>query len=424
MYLPREEAWVLGQCVARATERRVRSCSLPVVTLTSSCDTNNSLSVTPTSLARHPLLLCCSPQRSPTASHRHHNNMEDSHDTAPPIEPHKSTSTTIQDPLPPSDAAAGNEVSDSGSTLIGKLIGTTELCEQILGHLSCTELCRAKRVCKRFRDVIDDTLMLQQKLFLKPYNEALPEGPVKTNDPWHSMYNFHPLLTSNIAPNPQSDFRIELWPLRDHDPNDIRIYSGGTFPSMDRLIQTFEDASGVSDDSSLHKMYLSNPPLKEISLSLMIPCWCSARKCMSWESATEPPWFYSWDTWRSDKGITFGQVFDYARTVIRARHKKTFPNEHAQPQTWDSWGNWSSSVSYSEPWADWPTGPERRLWRTFLIESSDGGHDRPKDLLLSPGRMSCNAAWVFEKTIDGDDGGYKQSAASSMLTVWIGHWTD
>ena len=249
--------------------------------------------------------------------------MEGSHNTAPPIKAHEPTPTSTRESAPPPKPTAASpacQASYSDPFVVYKLIDTTELCEQTLGYLSCTELCRAKRVCQRFRDVIDNSLVLQRNLFLKPCDGARPKGPRKTGDTLHNLQNFHPLLTSDIAPNPESDFQIKFWP--------VCIYSGdGWNPSMDKLTQTFEDVSGVSDDSSLHKMYLSNPPLTQISLRIEVPHWYKVGECMSWKFLTESP-YLSWDTWRSDKAITFGQVFDYAKTVIRAHHRMTFPDEH------------------------------------------------------------------------------------------------
>lgn len=173
--------------------------------------------------------------------------MANLHNTAPPVEPHQSTSTPVQEPATSSVQVSADQGSESSSSLVHKLIGTTELCEQILGYLSRTELCRAKRVCKRFQNIIDISLLLQKHLFLKPCSGPLLEGYIKTNDPFHSLYDFHPLITADIAQSPESDFQVAIWPMQDHDPSDNRFYSNGPVPSMNKLVQTFENVNGLSD---------------------------------------------------------------------------------------------------------------------------------------------------------------------------------
>lgn len=132
----------------------------------------------------------------------------------PPIMPHEPTLTSTQKAAPSPNLTAASAApqasdsdSDSDSSLAYKLIDTTELCEQILSYLSCTELCRAKRVCQRFRAVIDSSLILQRHLFLEPCAGTLPEGSVKTNDPWHNLYDLHPLLTLTFK-RPATQTRI------------------------------------------------------------------------------------------------------------------------------------------------------------------------------------------------------------------------
>jgi hypothetical protein len=48
------------------------------------------------------------------------------------------------------------------------VIYTTELCEQILSHLECEDLTRARRVCHYFKYAIDLSPHLRQVLFLTP----------------------------------------------------------------------------------------------------------------------------------------------------------------------------------------------------------------------------------------------------------------
>jgi hypothetical protein len=248
--------------------------------------------------------------------------MDDLHNTTPPTEPHKSTSTSIQEPAPSSDLTAAGQVSESGSNLVDKLIGTTELCEQILGYLSCIELCRAKCVCRTFRDVIDRSLMLQRHLFLAPCTEAPPEGSVDADDEWHALYDFHPLLAFDHAqvPNPRSDFQIQLRPSQSHAPTGDRFitcYSHGPSSTLNRLTQTFENFSGVYDHSSLREMYLSNPPSKQVRISY----WNTSRQCVKGNMIFELGGILSCSILDSDKGVTFGQVFEWVEKCVSQQLK-------------------------------------------------------------------------------------------------------
>jgi len=235
--------------------------------------------------------------------------------TTPPISPHEPTSTSIQEPTSASNlttASQGSQAAESDSKLAYKLIGTTELCEQILGHLSCPELCRAKRVCRTFRDVIDCSLILQRHLFLAPCTEALPEGVIRTHDEWYMLYDFHTILATEAPPNPQSDFQIQLQSLLEHGNCVYSDYSAGPFSTLNQLTQTFENVSGVSDHSCLRKMFLSNPPVKQIRITYCNTSQQYARR----DRISKLSRILCSDTLSSDKGITFGQVFDWAEKTI------------------------------------------------------------------------------------------------------------
>ncbi|KAM0692001.1 hypothetical protein Q7P36_008202 [Cladosporium allicinum] len=258
--------------------------------------------------------------------------MEVSHDIAPPIELHKSMPTSIQEPAPPSDVAAASEASDSDSTLIHKPIGTTELCEQILGYLSCTELCRTKRVCQRFRDVIDHSAMLQKNLFLRPSTEAFPEGSLTSDVPWHVLYNFHTLVVSNALPNPRPDFEIQLRPVRKRDPNDhLVFYYAGPCPTLNHFIQTFDNISGVSNRSSLRKMYFSNPPVKEVLMCIKISYRNTPEQCGKGKKTSRLPASSCVTILSSDQGITFGHVFEYAEEFVEAQIMRALSDEYFHP---------------------------------------------------------------------------------------------
>lgn len=268
-------------------------------------------------------------------SHRYtrlDSDMEGLRSTAPQIEPNKSTSTSIQEPTPPSDVAAASKASDSDSTLIHKLIGTTELCEHILGYLSCTELCRTKRVCQRFRDVIDHSAMLQKNLFLRPSTEAFPEGSLTSGVPWHVLYNFHTLVVSTALPSTRPDFEIQLRPVRKRDTNnDLVFYYAGPCPTLNHFIQTSDDISGVSTRSSLRKMYLSNPPVKKVLMCIKISYRNTPEQCGKGKKTSRLPASSCVTILSSDQGITFGHVFEYAEEFVEAQIMRALSDEYFHP---------------------------------------------------------------------------------------------
>jgi hypothetical protein len=50
---------------------------------------------------------------------------------------------------------------------VHNVVNTSELCERILKYLPTVDLSRSKRVCRRFSEVIDWSLVLQENLFLR-----------------------------------------------------------------------------------------------------------------------------------------------------------------------------------------------------------------------------------------------------------------
>jgi hypothetical protein len=90
------------------------------------------------------------------------------------LEPHESK------PLPestsPSNLAEETQRLDlKESSPVSKTFETTELCEEILSHLSCLELWRARSTCKSFQKVIYHSPLLQKNAFLEPHARALHE---------------------------------------------------------------------------------------------------------------------------------------------------------------------------------------------------------------------------------------------------------
>lgn len=66
-----------------------------------------------------------------------------------------------------SDIAAGRPHTYHG-TPVEKVVGTFELFEQVLGYLPVKEVLRATQVCRAFKKTIENSSLLQAKLFLGP----------------------------------------------------------------------------------------------------------------------------------------------------------------------------------------------------------------------------------------------------------------
>jgi len=139
------------------------------------------------------------------------------------------------------------------------------------------------------------------------------------------LYDFHPILAFDGVPNPQpgfhtvlgfdglqnpqSDFQIQLQPSQSHEPTAerwIRCYTHGPSSTLNRLTQTFGNPSGVSDQSSLRKMYLSNLPIKDVRMSF----WNFSRQCVTDDLIYELSSILYCDSLSSDKGVTFGDIFE------------------------------------------------------------------------------------------------------------------
>jgi hypothetical protein len=78
----------------------------------------------------------------------------------------------------------------SDITPSARVFGITELGEIILAHFPCMDMLRARRVCRRWRDIIDKHAPCQENMFLKP----LPCPPY---DNWITMYDSPPVPGSH-----------------------------------------------------------------------------------------------------------------------------------------------------------------------------------------------------------------------------------
>jgi len=165
---------------------------------------------------------------------------------------------------------------------IHKTIATTELLEQILHNLSIFELCRARRTSRLFRNTIDYSLLLQRDLFLRPHTRSLREA-VEDSAAADSSPSTHPLVaraSSGLIPKAESDFETDFY------------FEGGlsgepgqcsNLRNLHRLTQTYRDVSGLADDSLLHNMFLTNPPVKQVEIRICVLELDSLMQRVTWK---------------------------------------------------------------------------------------------------------------------------------------------
>jgi hypothetical protein len=211
--------------------------------------------------------------------------MEDFHQSTAPLE--SRDTALIQMPLSSSSIAAEDHTTDSTQSPIHKVLETPELVEKILEYLPYThtasplELCR--RVNKFFCNTIDHSLVLQRKLFLKSngrYNGSMEQGCESgflyyKREMHCCFHELHPLLQHRpFERNPKSDFTACFFLYNITEPG--YIVNHPVQFNLHRFTQTLENVSGLCDDSSVHKMFLTNPPIKIVEISTCVdwanPC--------------------------------------------------------------------------------------------------------------------------------------------------------
>jgi hypothetical protein len=272
-------------------------------------------------------------------------DMEGSRHIAPMIDPHESP------PIPkslPSSAMVTDvfELTNPTQVPVHKTIETTELLERILYYVPTLDLCCARRVSKEFRNTIDNSLSLQKNLFLKASAYALQgsleyednDEQITENHEFHpliaaSIREYHPLITASIRENPMSDFwtSLYLWNPR----NDTELEASPIFAicSLNQLTQTFENAGGVSEDSLLYNMYLTNPPVKKVEISVTVPYWNLYSHRISTHLVSPSDSNYSGqNVLTDDQGVTFGQVFEYTKLAVKGEEKMVLPDPLPAPR--------------------------------------------------------------------------------------------
>jgi hypothetical protein len=288
--------------------------------------------------------------------------MEDPHQSTSPLE--SRDSTLVEMPESSSSIAAGDHTTQSP---VHRVLETTELLEKILFYLPYThtasplELCR--RVNKFFRNTIDHSLMLQRELFLKSngrYCCSMERGheagsfSIYKGEMFCGYHTIYPLLLPTKL-KPESDFTAHFYLFNIVEEGYVAHHPVQF--TLDRFTQTLENVSGLCDDSSIHKMYLTNPPIKvveiEIGIDLVNPC-VEEYVAESYEESMEKMKLQKYpqgrcprgDILTSDDGITFGQLFEYTKEQVAGLEKADIHPYKAPPF---NGGGWS---------ADWETESE------------------------------------------------------------------
>jgi hypothetical protein len=296
--------------------------------------------------------------------------VEDSYQPAPSNKSHNSSDsnhpTAIAKPV--ATAAILDSISYDQSP-VHKTLETPELLEQILSFVPSLDLCHARRTSQTFRNVIDHSLVLQKNLFLRPHaripstipcSHLIPQWngapdfancilldqhdlEVAHNPELHPMTimgddpvlrpspHFHPILILDKMPqNLKSDFEIILNILYlATDPFDGLPAFARAFCSLKKLTQTFDNVSGVSKDSPLHKMFITNPPIKKVDFTIRIPFWDDWEDWVDWEyveKVCDPNGIMGNHSLTCETGITFAQIFEYTEEAVRGQHRRILPD--------------------------------------------------------------------------------------------------
>jgi hypothetical protein len=138
--------------------------------------------------------------------------------------------------------------------------------------------------------------------------------------------------------NLKSDFEICLYIryLRTNPLDGSPVFTR-SFCNLNKLTQTFDNVSGVSEDSQLHKMFITNPPIKQVEFKIRIPFWDDWQEWVEWESVTkgcDPNGIIGLHNLTSDTGITFAQLFEYTKEAVRGQPKRILPDPLPEMDYW------------------------------------------------------------------------------------------
>lgn len=229
--------------------------------------------------------------------------------TATAPEQHGSTNKALSAALRYSDIAAGRDAKDKG-THIEKLMYIPELCDEVLEHLSLEQLILATRVCLAFETNIENSSRLQAKLFLAP-DLSIKRKAISTTGTMLSGAKAERHIAAAAAAEGSSSGEVALYqphPWLQAGRLSDRYRRMGMVKYSRVCLDTHNDVgaaglcfhnrhviASLSDTSSLSKMFVSQPPAKEVSI--WYPCPGMQMKKMV----------------RNEAGVTIGEVIKTAR---------------------------------------------------------------------------------------------------------------
>ena len=203
-----------------------------------------------------------------------------------------------------------------------------ELCENILKFLPCDDIVRTRRVSTTLKNVVDQTAALQQPLFLQPRAEAsVWTITTRSSDSGGSFYDDRLLAGLNMAQHvkesilggevatelPIFELHPELKLIRLHSVRYISLESRGCakrksfYNTTEVGFDTITNpAADIPRHSSLNKMFLSQPPARQVRVALK--CCCRNALTLKYpEEHFDPNGSIAI---RNDNGVTFGQIRD------------------------------------------------------------------------------------------------------------------
>jgi hypothetical protein len=187
---------------------------------------------------------------------------------------------------------------------------TPELYEHILSYLGTTDLIRTKRVCRRFDEVINNSPVLQESLFLRPRSNTFLCATVSNEPDQRLRIEPKPVLDPR-AIDAHSEYIIyERHPIFPHTKIPARstrliehitlqtLYTEGTAEKNDTLVDLTYSTLYRFPISHPEKTYICQPPAKDVEISL--------EGCRSENSINV----------HDDIGITFAMIHQAARNLV------------------------------------------------------------------------------------------------------------
>lgn len=158
-----------------------------------------------------------------------------------------------------------------------KVFEVTELLEHILLQLPWKDLFVCQAVCQRFRDVVEESVLLRQKMFLLP-REPLVQ---RSLEPAYDAATVVQALPCQISLGPLSCFwsicpALKKGPARRKGPFRNKPRALEVVCSLTPPARLADDAVAVS---SWNKLYLTNPPVTQVWASLR---WKVAKDAETW----------------------------------------------------------------------------------------------------------------------------------------------